>query len=432
MLIIKNVNIVSMNSRKVDHNQSLLIRNGIIVAIGNQLPSPETACPVINARGQYLMPGLINMHTHLGDNRDDLLLYLVNGITTIRNMWGFESFHLGQYFLGTRVFHHLELKKQISKGRITGPDINTPGALLDGDPPFFPKFMYIHAIKDIGQIRKIIKTQAGKGYDFIKIYSKLSLKNFNDIIRIAKEFNMPVAGHVPDAVGLKHALESQMKSIEHLYGFVNPYHPEKNLNDEEIKLMAGLAASNNVWNCPTLIANERLANVQKQAEYEREKPLAYISQKNIKAMRFLIKESRKVFEKAGFTDQQAYMEKLFLIVRHLKSEGAGILLGTDKAVPYVVAGFAEHQEMQLLAQAGLTNYEIISAGTVNAARCLGKEAEIGTIGIGKKADMILTEKNPLDDLHTISCHLGVIKHGVYYSREACNNILAEIKRRVSR
>jgi len=432
MIIIQNVNIVSMKSKKVDTNQSLMIHNGIIEAIGNQLPLPEAACTIIDAHSQYVMPGLINMHTHLGDNRNDLKLYLVNGITTIRNMWGYESFRFGHYLFGTRVFHHLELKKQISKGHIASPDIYTPGALLDGDPPFFPRFMYIHAVKDAEQIRKIIKTQANKGYDFIKIYSKLSLKNFNDIIHIAKEFDMQVVGHVPDAVGLKHALESQMKSIEHLYGFVNPYFPDKNLDDEQIKLMAGLAASNNVWNCPTLIANERLANVKKQAEYESEQHLSYVSQKNIKAMRFLIEESSKVFNKAGLTDQQIYMEKLFHIIRQLKSEGAGILLGTDKSVPYVVAGFAEHQEMQLLAQAGLTNHEIISAATVNAARCLGKEAEIGTIETGKKADMILTNKNPLDDLHTISCHLGVIKHGVYYSREACNKILAEIKEHVSR
>jgi len=114
MMIIKNVNIVSMNGKNVDNNQSVLIRHGIIEAIGNQLPLSKTSCSVIDAHGQYLMPGMINMHTHLGDNHDDLLLYLVNGITTIRNMWGYEAFHPGHYFFGTRVFHHLELKKQNS------------------------------------------------------------------------------------------------------------------------------------------------------------------------------------------------------------------------------------------------------------------------------------------------------------------------------
>lgn len=87
--------------------------------------------------------------------------------------------------------------------------------------------------------------------------------------------------------------------------------------------------------------------------------------------------------------------------------------------------------MQLLSQAGLTNYEVIAAATVNAAKCLGREAETGTVETGKKADMILTEKNPLDDLNTISCHLGVIKNGVWYSKEKCGQILAEIKKRVS-
>ncbi|HOP09916.1 MAG TPA: amidohydrolase family protein [Oscillospiraceae bacterium] len=431
MLLIKNANIVSMKSRAIDENQSVLIEDGMIQTIGNTSSVPESDCTVIDASGLYVMPGLVNMHTHLGDNPDDLTLYLANGVTAIRNMWGQEGFKPGQYLFGTRVFHHLRLKRQIEAGSAVGPDIFTAGAILDGDPPFFPKFMNIHAVKNAGQIRKIIKTQAEKGYDFIKIYSKLSLENFDDIMRIANEYGMPVAGHAPDAVGLKHALESKMRSVEHLYGFVNPYFPEKNLSDEQIREMAELAASNHVWNCPTLVANERLANVKMQEEYEKEESLAYVSEKNKKAMRFLIIEANKVYEKAGLTDQEAYMEKLFFIIRQLKAAGAGILLGTDKSVPYVVAGFSEHREIELLSRAGLSNYEILCAATVNAANCLGKAAEFGTVEAGKRADLVLTEKNPLDDLRTLSRHRGVFKRGVFYSRETCDKMLEEIKKRAA-
>jgi len=420
-----------MKSRKIDENQSLLIEDGLIQAIKNASFMPETDCTVIDASGLYVMPGLVNMHVHLGDNPDDLPLYLANGVTTIRNMWGHEGFKPGQYLFGTRVFHHLRLKRQIEEGSVIGPDIYTPGAMLDGDPPFFPKFMNVKAVKNTDQIRRIILTQAEKGYDFIKIYSKLSLENFDDIMRIAKEYKMPVAGHVPDAVGLKHALESRMRSVEHLFGFVNPYSPEKNLNDEQIREMAELAASKHVWNCPTLVASERLANVEKQADFEKEEALAYVPERNKRAMRFLISEAKKVFEKAGLTDQQAYMEKLFFIVRQLQSAGAQMLLGTDKSVPYVVAGFSEHMEMELLAHAGLSNYEILRAATVNAAECLGKESQIGTVETGKKANLIITCENPLENLKTLSGHCGVIKSGVYYSRETCNQMLEDIKKRAS-
>lgn len=122
------------------------------------------------------------------------------------------------------------------------------------------------------------------------------------------------------------------------------------------------------------------------------------------------------------------MDNLYRIIQVLKEEGAGILLGTDKAVPYVVAGFSEHLEMKLLMDAGLSNYEVIQAATINAATCLNQEKEIGTIEIGKKADLILTHDNPLSDIHIIFNHMGVFKNGIFYSREMCDALLKGIKK----
>ena len=427
MIFIKNIHILSMKNKKIDENQSVVIREGVIEAIGKDLPMPAAFCTIIDGSGQYVMPGLINMHVHLGDNPNDLLLYLVNGITTIRNMWGYERFKLGHYFFGTRVFDHLKLKKDIEDGLAEGPNIYTAGPLLDGENPFFPKFMYLHALKDTKQIEKIIKSQAKKGYDFLKIYSKLSLENFDDIMEISKKYALPVVGHVPDAVDLEHAIKLKIHSMEHLYGFMNPYYPEKNLGNEQILKMAGFAASGNVWNCPTLIANERLANIDRQAEFEDEEQMDYISLKNKKAMRILIRESDKVFTKAGNVGPHEYMEQLFHIIGCLKREGAGILMGTDKSVPYVVAGFSGHKEMQLLSQAGMSNFEVLKSATIDAAKCLYKDKELGTIEPGKKADLILSRSNPLEDLCAVSNHAGVIKSGVYYSREKCDEILQKIK-----
>lgn len=432
VIIIKNIHILSMKSKKIEENQSILIRDSVIKAIGRTLPATDAQCTVIDGNGKYVMPGLINMHTHLGDNANDLLLYLVNGITTIRNMWGYERFKIGHYFFGTRVFDHLKLKKDIAAQRREGPDIYTAGPLLDGENPFFPKFMYLYALKNIEQIERVIKHQVDMGYDFIKIYSKLSLENFDDIMEISKKYNISVAGHIPDAVSLEHAIQAKIHSMEHLYGFINPYYPEKNLDAEQISQMANLCAVNEVWNCPTLIANERLANISRQTEFENEDQMDYISSKNKKAMRFLMQEANKVFAKDKNAGPHEYMEHLFFIIRQLKKEGAGILLGTDKSVPYVVAGFSEHKEMQLLSQAGLSNFDVLKSATIDAAKCLDKEKEIGTIEPGKKADLIITKSNPLKDLQTISNHAGVIKSGIYYSREKCDDILDKIKKKMIR
>lgn len=427
MIIIKNVNVVSMTKKHIDPNKSVLIKNGIIESIVDSTYTPEGEYAAVDGDGAYVMPGLINMHIHLGDNKDDLLLYLVNGVTTIRNMWGYEGFRIRNWLFGTRVFNHLKLKKQIEEGKIVGPSIYTAGPLLDGDPPLFPKFMYLHAIKDRKQVEQIIREQKEKGYDFIKIYSNLTKQNFDDIIEISRYYDMPVAGHVPDLAGIQHVLESRVQSIEHLYGFVNPYKPELNVKKDDVRRLAQIAAENGVWNCPTLIANERLANIERQQEFENEEQMEFISQKNKKGMRFLLNESSKLYNKMGVIGNHEYMEYYFYIVEQLRSEGAGIILGTDKAVPYVIAGFSEHAEMKLLSQAGLSNYEVIQAATVNAARCLKKENKIGTIEAGKKADLIIMKENPFNNLDAIYNHSGVIKSGVYYSREKCELILKEIK-----
>jgi imidazolonepropionase-like amidohydrolase len=427
MIIIKNVNLLSMTKRDIDQNKSILIKNGVIESIVDGTYTTSSEYTVIEGNNGYVMPGLINMHIHLGDNKDDLLLYLVNGVTTIRNMWGYEGFRFGHWLFGTRVFDHLQLKKQIEEGKVIGPGIYTAGPLLDGDPPFFPKFMYLHVIKEKKQAEQIIKEQAKKGYDFIKIYSNLSKQNFDDIIEIAGNYDIPVAGHVPDLAGIQHVMESKVQSIEHLYGFVNPYKPELSVKKEDVRKLAQIAAENKVWNCPTLVANERLANVDRQQEFENEKQMEYISQKNKKAMRFLINESNKLYDKKGVTGNHGYMEYYFYIIQQLMSAGAGIVLGTDKAVPYVVAGFSEHVEMKLLSQAGLSNYEVIRAATINAAKCLKKENEIGTIATGKKADLIIMKDNPFHNLDAIYNHSGVIKSGIFYSREKCDEILREIK-----
>ncbi|PKL14008.1 MAG: hypothetical protein CVV52_03655 [Spirochaetae bacterium HGW-Spirochaetae-8] len=432
MLLIRNINIVSMRNRTVDYKQSVILNDGIIQAIGRNLPTPPEPCQILDGDLHYLIPGLINMHIHLGDNPDDLALYLANGITTVRNMWGHEHFNLLQWMFGTRLFNHLQLKRKTYIGDIFGPDIYTCGPLLDGAKPFFPKFMGVEALDTMERTRKVIQQQVDQGYDFLKIYSKLSRPAFDWIMEEAQRCGIPVCGHVPDDVGLEHALNSKMRSVEHLYGFVNPYDQSKNLDEEAVRRMAALAASRGVWNCPTLVANERLGTIAHQQEYEQEPQMAYVSVKNLKGMRFLMREANKVFEKDGGIDHDAYMERLFGIVRVLKEEGAGILLGTDKAVPYVVAGFSEHHEMELLAKAGLDNYEILAAATVHAASCLGKDAEIGTVEIGKRANLVLTQKNPLEDITTVATHAGVIKAGQWFSRAECDGILAKVEQNISR
>lgn len=422
-----NVNIVTMLNNTVLANQTVLVADGIIDFIGDseQVNIPEDTS-VIDGKDKYLMPALIDMHVHLGDNEDDLLLFLVNGITTIRNMWGYENFRLRNWLFGTRVFNHLDLRDKINNGFVLGPSILSAGPMIEGEIPFFPKFM-VKSIKSIKVAEKVVQDQVDKGYDLIKLYSTVSEDVFSTLVCTAQKNNIPISGHVPDKVGIKNVINAKVTSIEHLLGFFNPYNPELAVKENEISEIAQQSAENNVSHCPTLIASERICNIEALEKYKSEPEMEYLPKRVKRGMEFLLKTSSSLFKKKNLKPNHEYIPFLFKVIQELKRQGTGILLGTDKGTPYVVAGFSLHRELQLLKMAGLTPFEAIQAGTVNAAKCLRKEAEIGTIEVGKRADLLLVEQNPLNNLDTIKHHCGVMIRGKWLSRDKCNQILKELK-----
>lgn len=188
-----------------------------------------------------------------------------------------------------------------------------------------------------------------------------------------------------------------------------------------------MSAENNVYHCPTLIASERICNIGALEQYKSEPEIEYLPKRVRRGMEFLLRTSSHLFKEKDLKPNHEYMPLLLKVIQELKRQGAGILLGTDKGTPYVVAGFSLHRELQLLNRAGLTPFEAIRAGTVNAAKCLRKETEIGTIEVGKRADLLFVEQNPLNNLDTIKHHHGVMIRGKWLSRDKCNQILKELK-----
>jgi imidazolonepropionase-like amidohydrolase len=212
-------------------------------------------------------------------------------------------------------------------------------------------------------------------------------------------------------------------------GFFNPYKPTLTISENEISEIARLSAENNVYHCPTLIASERICNIDRMKEYENEPEMEYVPLRVKKGMKFLLKASSDIFRKKHLKPNHEYLPFLFRIVRELKEHGAGIVLGTDKATPYVVAGFSLHRELSLLIEAGLTPFEAIKTATYNAAKCLKREKTSGTIDAGKCADLVLVEQNPLTNIEIIKNHCGVMTRGRWLSRGKCNQILNDLKQK---
>ena len=195
-----NVTLVPMDSERFLEGQTVLVRDGVIEMIGDseRVQVPDDAL-VVDGQGKYLMPGLVDMHVHIQDE-NELLLLVANGVTGVRNAWGNTGKMLKLGFPD-----QLALRNQIKQGTLFGPTIYTAGPVMEGSPAFHP----MAEVFDTPEMaRESVLWQVDQGYDFIKVYDHLSPETYQAIIETAREKDIPVVGHVPFAVGLDGVLKA--------------------------------------------------------------------------------------------------------------------------------------------------------------------------------------------------------------------------------
>lgn len=363
-ILLEGVHVIPMTADTVLRHQSVLVRDGRIewIAPAGSRKKPGDA-EVIEGRGRYLMPGLIDMHVHL--SRADLPRYLENGITSVRNMWGHEGI--------------TTLLAGIADGSIEGPAIYSASPGLDGSPPQWPATI---VIEDPAQADSIVAAQVAAGWRFIKVYSRLKPAVYDAIVSSARRRGIRVIGHVPQAVDVHHALESGQSSIEHFTGYdvlLSPRHTGgtwgwAEVDESRFAELAQATARAGTWNCPTLTVYVALA---KQHPPEM-------------AARVIAKRRR--------------------FVKALLDAGAPLLAGTDAGIDLVPPGTSMHDELAELVAAGLTPYQALRAGTADAARFLGQSG-LGVITASARADLVLLSGNPLEDIRAVAQPLGVMLRG---------------------
>lgn len=402
-----------------DH--TVLIRNGRIERIG-----PRTAVEIpagarrIDGTGRYLLPGLADLHVHLEYFEDPelLRLFLDHGVTTVRNMDGRP--------------YLLDWRSRIAAGEIAGPTIVTAGPLLDGDPPLRDDNT---VVRNPDEAQRIVAEQHAAGYDFVKVYTNLSPEVWQAILTAARERRLPVAGHVPRRVSLEQALGSGMASIEHLDGyddliesedspFRNRWHWSKRYlampaDPEKMREAARKTATAGIWNVPTLVEKEKTARFAEMRSWL-----------DLPEVRKLPPEFREAWDPSGWDeDRRRPYENLdaedlallaqgkkqrLALVRALSEAGAGVLIGSDTPNPFVIPGLAALEEIRLFVEAGLTPEQALAAATREAARFLGQEKEFGTIAPSLRADLLLLEANPLEDVTHLRRKIGVMARGRWY------------------
>lgn len=406
-----HVAVVPMDRERVLEDWTVVVADGRIRELGpsSALSIPERAT-VIDGRGKYLMPGLADMHAHTWEE-DDFPLLLANGVTTIRNMFGGRT--------------HLRWKERIAVGELDSPTLYTAGPIIDGNPPIWPGAV----VEDAAQVRRIVAEQHAAGYDFLKIYLRLSQEAYDAISREGKSLGMKVTGHVPDAVGLAAALRSGIDSIEHLSGYESlarkvPFGAGEEaswarLEESKFESVARETAKSGAWNCPTLVLFQHRVAADESEFLGRllaRDEMRYVSAETARSWlpqnNFL--KNTTPARAASSREKGDVMRKKLVYALH--KAGAGLLLGTDYGNPFVVPGFSLHQELRNFVDAGLSPFEAIRAGTSAAAEFMDARNEFGTVAVGRRADLILIEGNPLEDVANVNKRAGVMLRGKWYSQ----------------
>ncbi|MCH8815906.1 MAG: hypothetical protein IH957_12605 [Chloroflexi bacterium] len=198
-----DVTVVPMDEERLLEGQTVVVQEGKIASVG---PTEQSNLPEevqrIDGGGRYLMPGLVDMHVHYNEP-SFAALFIAHGITTVRNMWGSPI--------------HLRARDLIARGEGFGPNIYTCGPLMDGDPPWWPGSAVIETAEEA---ERSVAEQKEQGYDFLKVYSNLKREAYDAIVSAAGKYDIRFVGHVPERVGLAHALASGQASIEHLHGYL--------------------------------------------------------------------------------------------------------------------------------------------------------------------------------------------------------------------
>lgn len=416
-----DVTVIPFDFQRVLPHQTVVIEGGKIVALGEGVAVPPGARRV-DGRGRFLMPGLADMHVHL-TREEDLRLFLANGVTTVRNMWGTPR--------------TLSWRARIERGELPGPSIYTAGPIVDGPKVAHDGSLVMRGPEDAGAVIALHKQH---GYDFIKIYSRLPAPAFDALVAAAKVAGLPVAGHVPREVGMARMIDAGVASIEHLNSFDDALQADgsplagkygggaqekkiDHVDRAKIPALARRLHDHGVAFCPTRNLLGQIA------------PAAEIEQRLTRPeMAYVPGYERAVWTAEG--EPAAEMRDRFdrtialgdELIRAVRGVGGRLLVGTDTGNPLVIPGYTLREELSLLIKAGLTPYEVLHAATAGAATFMGKGGEVGVVAVGQRADLLLLEGDPLADVANLARIAGVMARGRWYGAPELAALRADVER----
>jgi imidazolonepropionase-like amidohydrolase len=433
-LTITHATVIDTVTGKTQPDTTVVINGNRIATVAPSAKLKPKAGQVVDAKGQYLIPGLWDMHTHVyfdstaADGTDLVLpLFLANGVTGIRDM-------------GSALDPVLHARDEIAAHRLFGPRMVVSGPMLDGPKSHYKAAIAITTSEDG---RKAVDMLKRRGADFIKVQSGVPREAYFAIADESKKVGIQFEGHVPDAIRASEAVASGQRTFEHLIGIFEASSPD------ETKYLTGkktvgmfldtydpareaaiiqLLAKNQVWQCPTLYW-ERGQWLVDAIDYTKDPDLAY-------APRTWVDKhwpaAQKGILKSLDTDPLPVREKFVTheldIVRKLHAANVPFLAGTDTPAGVdVLPGISLHLELKRFVAAGFTPLQALQTATLNPAKFYNKLNDYGTVQPGGIADLVLLEANPLDNIANTRKITAVIHDGQYLSRQDLTRLRTKLR-----
>jgi imidazolonepropionase-like amidohydrolase len=399
-----NVSVVPMDGNRTVPDSTVVVGGEAITALG---PSASTKPPagarIVDGRGKFLMPGLAEMHGHIpspvssAEFTDHVLfLYVANGVTFVRGMQGAAG--------------QLALRERAARNDVTAPTLMLAG------PPF--------SAKTPEEAVALVRSQKAEGWDLLKVLGGVTRESYDAMAVTARQEKLPFAGHVPPNVGLDHVLMRSQDTIDHLdmyaeaIGGASAPVTEAAVNDVVAKtIKAGTA------NVPTLFVWETLRG-----------PVPLESRTALPELKYLPKplvaqwtkglQNRLASPKFDAAAAKHYIDNRMKIMTALYRAGAPILLGSDAPQQFNVPGFSIHHEMRRMVDAGMTPYDVLKSGTSDVGAHV--RGNFGRVAVGQRADLILLDANPLQNVENVQKRAGVMLRGQWLPEAEIQKRLATI------
>jgi imidazolonepropionase-like amidohydrolase len=392
-----DVTVVPMDSERTLPKQTVIVKGDRITEVG---PTGSITVPLgaqrIDGVGKFLIPGLAEMHGHnpsIGSPpemfENVFFLFVANGVTTVRSMLGFSG--------------QLEWREKARRGEIISPNLYLAGPSFTGNGPT--------ATTTPQQAIERVRTQKAEGWDLLKVHPGLKLEVYDAMAKTAKEVGIEFSGHIPADVGLVRAIDRGQRTVDHLDGYIEHLAAQRGpIDPAKLAEIVKKTRDTGTWVVPTMVLWDTIlgsARVEDLAAFPELKYMPASMVENWKTS-----YARKV-SAAGFNAAEAknIAANRRGLLKALADGGANIIFGTDAPQQFSVPGFSVHREMKAMKDAGMSNFAILQSATKSVGDYYRTVDRFGTVAPGQRADLVLLNADPLQDLGNVAKRAGVMVRG---------------------